>query len=182
MDSFSADTEKPDKGHLAFVYFAKATVFVGCVLQSITTINGLRSEKLKCRVSACLAPRGAEHVQQLCVKVNNPTSICTLGLLFDAANQEKGKQKNKNKTVDRRTATMIFLRESLLHFLEQFLYNTGRAAKIIFFLHSAISELLVTFGNKRSLLGKSLNERKWRGISGQITVLSKVHLKPQCMI
>ncbi|KAM7411332.1 hypothetical protein PAMA_021360 [Pampus argenteus] len=50
--------DKPDKGHLAFVYFAKATVFMGCVVQSIS-FNGLRSEKLKCCVSACCAPRGA---------------------------------------------------------------------------------------------------------------------------
>ncbi len=54
MDSLCADIDKPDKGHLAFVYFAKATVFVGCVIQSISSFNGLTSEKLKCYVPACL--------------------------------------------------------------------------------------------------------------------------------
>lgn len=54
--SLCADIDKPDKGHFAFIYFAKATVLVGCVVQSISSFNGLRSEKLKCCVSACLAP------------------------------------------------------------------------------------------------------------------------------
>lgn len=58
-----ADIDKPDKGHLAFIYFAKATALVGSVSQSICSFNGLRSEKLKCCVSACLVPWGTKHVQ-----------------------------------------------------------------------------------------------------------------------
>lgn len=57
------DMDLPDKGHLCFVYFVEATVFVGCVQQSISSFNGLKSEKLKWGVSACLAPCGAENVQ-----------------------------------------------------------------------------------------------------------------------
>jgi len=63
LNSLCANTDVPDKGYLAFVYSAKATVFVGCVVQSISCFSGLRSEELKCSVSARLAPRGAEHVQ-----------------------------------------------------------------------------------------------------------------------
>lgn len=56
MHCLCAGIDKPDKGHVAFVYFAKATVFVGCVVQSFRSFNGLRSEKLKCSVSARLSP------------------------------------------------------------------------------------------------------------------------------
>lgn len=63
VDSLCTDTELPDKGHLCFVYFAEATVFAGCVHQSISSFNGLKSEKLKRGVSARSAPRGAENVQ-----------------------------------------------------------------------------------------------------------------------
>lgn len=56
MRSSCADIDKPDKGHLAFIYFAKATALVDSVSQSICSFNGLRSEKLKCCVSACLVP------------------------------------------------------------------------------------------------------------------------------
>lgn len=39
------DMDLLDKGHLCFVYFAEATVFVGCVQQSISSFNGLKSKK-----------------------------------------------------------------------------------------------------------------------------------------
>ena len=54
MDSLCADTDRPDRGHLVFVYFAKATALVGSAVQSTSSFNSLRSEKLKRCVCVCV--------------------------------------------------------------------------------------------------------------------------------
>lgn len=97
MDSFCADIDVPDKGHLGFVYSAKATTFVGCVVQSISCFNGLRSEKLKCSVCACLpgSPRHWTCAVALCQGKQphlslNATAWCN--------KREKGKAKKTQQT------------------------------------------------------------------------------------
>lgn len=102
--SFCADTDRPDKGHLAFVYFAKAPSLLGCVLQSISSFSGLRF--LRARNAVCLPvwlPRGTVHVA-LCQGKQSPPLFVHHSLTQPIRKRKGGKK--PQKTVSRLTARL----------------------------------------------------------------------------